>query len=133
MLMKHSTVYLIVGTMLAVAVSAFVYFYGVPNYTTSSGYAPDQPILRSYTVHGRSYSFDTPKITVRKGEAVKIEFISDDIGHDLCVEGYGCTTIVSGGASSVLSFVADNAGTFKFFCSVGNHRQLGMEGNLTVQ
>jgi uncharacterized cupredoxin-like copper-binding protein len=32
-----------------------------------------------------------------------------------------------------VQFVADKTGTFEFYCSVGNHRQMGMVGTLVVQ
>lgn len=31
------------------------------------------------------------------------------------------------------TFAFDRAGTYKFYCDVGNHRALGMEGTLTVK
>ncbi|TAL47312.1 hypothetical protein EPN87_03220 [archaeon] len=133
MRVNPSTVYLIVGIIIAIAVSAFVYYWGVPNYTTTKGLTPEQPILRSFTIHGSSYEFDTSRIVVKKDDAVKIEFISDDTSHNLCIEGYGCTQLVSGGASSVLSFVAKDAGIYSFYCNVDSHRQQGMEGQLIVE
>lgn len=30
------------------------------------------------------------------------------------------------------TFSATKAGSFKYYCNVGNHRQLGMEGTLTI-
>ena len=32
-----------------------------------------------------------------------------------------------------VQFIADKAGTFEYYCFVGNHRQMGMVGTLTVK
>jgi hypothetical protein len=40
---------------------------------------------------------------------------------------------VGAGASDVVEFTADKAGTFEYYCSVGNHRAMGMKGTLTVK
>ena len=32
-----------------------------------------------------------------------------------------------------VEFVVDKAGTFEYYCSVGNHRQMGMVGKLIVE
>ena len=69
MVMKRSTMYVGVGIILAIVVGAFVYFYGVPNYTTTKGLTPDQPISKEFTIHGHSYSFDTTKMEVKQGDA----------------------------------------------------------------
>jgi len=44
----------------------------------------------------------------------------------------GSKTIQSG-ATDTFQFVADKAGTFQYYCSVGNHKAMGMVGTLTVQ
>jgi len=102
-----------------------------PSETTS---ATSSASVKSFTVHGYSYGYDPSTITVNKGDTVQINLISDDIGHNICVDGYGvCSDVVSSGGSATLSFTADKAGTFSFYCSVDGHSGLGMQGNLVVQ
>ena len=91
------------------------------------------PAVKEFTVHGSSFKFTPNSITVNKGDTVKITFISDDSSHDICVEGYGCSSVVSGGGTSTLQFVAKDSGNLKFYCSVDGHRGFGMEGTLSVQ
>jgi len=40
---------------------------------------------------------------------------------------------VSGGQKTTVQFVANQTGTFEFYCGVGSHRDLGMVGQLIVQ
>ncbi|MEY4731380.1 MAG: hypothetical protein RL681_326, partial [Candidatus Parcubacteria bacterium] len=42
------------------------------------------------------------------------------------------TKVLTDGQSETIEFVANKAGTFEYYCSVGSHRQMGMKGTLTV-
>lgn len=70
---------------------------------------------------------------------VTVEFTNADpnpvVAHDWVLEGVdgAATEAVGSGESSTVTFVAPAAGEYAFFCSVGNHRQLGMEGTFTVK
>lgn len=96
---------------------------------------------KTFTIHESSYKFDVTSITVNKGDKVTINAVVDgSIAHDICVEGYLdssgntlCTTAVSGGSTSSVTFIADKTGTFAYYCNIDGHRQLGMQGQLTVQ
>ena len=89
--------------------------------------------VKEFTVHGSNFKFSPNSITVNKGDKVKIIFISDDSSHDICVEGYGCSSVVRGGQTITLEFMANESGNIKFFCSVDGHRSFGMEGNFIIQ
>lgn len=68
---------------------------------------------------------DTVTITVTNGESLE---------HDLAVEGYDVQTqrLMGSGTSDSITFVADEAGSFTYYCTVPGHRELGMEGLLIV-
>ena len=55
--------------------------------------------------------------------------------HDVAIEGDGVDAtgevVQPGGVSEVSADL--KPGTYTFYCSVGQHRQAGMEGTLTVQ
>lgn len=53
---------------------------------------------------------------------------------NLRIGGYGLQTrTIPPGENATLSFVADQAGTFEYWCNVTGHRDAGMEGTLTVE
>jgi plastocyanin len=53
--------------------------------------------------------------------------------HDFIIEGMGVSTdVITAGSSSVVEFTAPSEGTYAYYCSVGNHRGMGMEGSLIV-
>jgi nitrite reductase (NO-forming) len=90
--------------------------------------------VKEFTVDGSSFEFDPKTITVSKGDTVKITFKDNDGRHDLVVDGYNVRTNVIGpGATDTVEFVADKSGSFEYFCSVSNHKELGMTGKLVVQ
>ena len=90
--------------------------------------------VKKFTIHGSNFKFDPSEIRVKVGDRVKINYISDDIGHNLMIEGLNIgTAVVSNGGSQTLEFTAERAGNFRMFCSVGQHASLGMEGQLIVE
>ncbi len=78
--------------------------------------------------------FQIGEIKVKKGDTVRINFSSTDGFHDWVVDEFVASTerVNTGDTSSVI-FVADQSGIFEYYCGVGNHRQLGMVGNLIVE
>jgi plastocyanin len=56
--------------------------------------------------------------------------------HALEVEGPGGeveTETLSGGGSEKLTVDLNQPGTYEMYCPVGNHREMGMEGQVTVK
>lgn len=90
--------------------------------------------LKVLEITGVEYDFSIEEIRVKRGDRVRIEFTSQEGLHDLVIDAFDVRTQqVSTGQSDVVEFVADEAGTFEYYCSVNNHRQLGMVGTLIVE
>jgi plastocyanin len=70
---------------------------------------------------------------VNQGDRVRIELTSREGTHDLVIDGIGRTERVSAGKTSSLEFTANRQGAYEYYCSVGNHREMGMEGRILVQ
>jgi plastocyanin len=89
--------------------------------------------VKEFTVTGANFSFTPSTMTVKKGDTVKITFVNSGGFHDLKIDEFAVATKkLSAGAQEVVEFVADKAGTFEYYCSVGDHRAMGMKGTLTV-
>lgn len=104
--------------------------------TQSTNAASPTAVMQQTTiaVEGGSFYFKPNTITVKKGEKVKIIFTNAGGIHDLVIDGYNVQTPrIPSGSSATVEFTADKVGTFAFYCSVGNHRQMGMAGTLTVE
>lgn len=95
---------------------------------------PSATNVKEFTVTGSNFEFDPAKMTVKKGDTVKITFKSEGSLHDFVIDEFDVRTQQLGaGKEESIEFVADKSGTFEYYCSVGNHRQMGMVGTLTVQ
>lgn len=91
--------------------------------------------IREVTVDGSEYSYSPSSLTVTEGENIRLTFNNvGNLPHNFVIDELGVATqTVPGGGSDTVEFTASQSGTFDFYCSVGNHRSLGMEGELDVQ
>ncbi len=89
--------------------------------------------VKEFTVTGQNFSFSPSTLSVKKGDHVKITFTSGGGLHDFVIDEFNAkTSRIGTGASAVVEFTADKAGSFEYYCSVGSHRAMGMKGTLTV-
>lgn len=89
---------------------------------------------KTFTVSGKSFSLTPNQIRVKKGDTVKITFQNTGGFHDFTLDAFNVKTPqIQAGQTADVEFVADKAGTFEFYCSVGNHRAQGMKGSLIVE
>ncbi|MEO8689012.1 MAG: plastocyanin/azurin family copper-binding protein [Solirubrobacteraceae bacterium] len=79
--------------------------------------------------------FDKTALSAKAGKVTLSMDNPSGIPHAIAIEGNGVDVdgkIVQKGGTSTAS--ADlKAGTYDFYCPVGNHRAAGMEGKLTVK
>lgn len=90
--------------------------------------------VKEFTVTGKNFSFAPAMITVKKGDKVKITFKNTQGFHDFKIDAYGVATVQKQAPfEEVLEFTADKVGSFEYYCSVGEHRAMGMKGTLKVE
>jgi cytochrome c oxidase subunit 2 len=90
--------------------------------------------VKNITVKGQNFSFVPSEIRVKKGDTVNITFDNTSGFHDFVLDEFNVKTKqIQGGSSETVTFTASKVGTFEYYCSVGNHRQMGMKGNLIVE
>jgi cytochrome c oxidase subunit II len=78
----------------------------------------DPPAEVSIKVSARKFKFEPAKITVRKGDRVKLIVTSDDVDHGIAIGEFGVEKEVKKDATETIEFTADKEGKFKFYCSV---------------
>jgi plastocyanin len=90
---------------------------------------------REIMVEGDEFSFSPSTITVSEGERIALTF--KNVGtfpHNFVIDELGVETeTIDPDEEDTVEFTADTSGTFAFYCSVGNHRQQGMEGEVDVE
>ena len=90
---------------------------------------------REIEVSGDEYAYTPSSISVKKGEKVRITFTNNgNLPHNLVIDELALSTktIVSG-KSDMIEFTAEGDADLVFYCSIGNHKNLGMEGTIEVK
>jgi plastocyanin len=89
--------------------------------------------VKEITVASKGMTFTTEEIRVRKGDVIRLTFQNGGGTHDWVLDEFDAKTkVIRGGTSETIEFTADQAGTFEFYCSVANHRRMGMVGKFVV-
>ena len=113
---------------------------------------PASPASGEITVLSFEWGFEPEAIVLQQGQEIRLtlnnegkilhNFKVDDLKVDVIEEissggfsGDDGELFVGAGSDDVglLRFVPLEAGEYEFYCTIGSHRQLGMEGRLTVQ
>jgi plastocyanin len=80
-------------------------------------------------------AFDKKALTAKSGQVTIVMSNPSPIPHNVAVEGGNLDeqgeVVSQGGTSQVTAKLAP--GKYTFYCSVGGHRQAGMQGTLTVK
>jgi len=88
----------------------------------------------AFTVNGGEFYFKPNEIKVKKGDTVKITFKNDGGFHDFVIDELNVNSgKIGSGESKTFQFVADKAGSFEYYCSVGKHREMVSKGTLIVE
>lgn len=83
---------------------------------------------------GDDFRFSEDEIMVNVGDTVKITLNAIDMPHDWVVDELDVRTdIAQPGETVTVEFVAETAGEYEYYCSVGQHRANGMVGTLIVK
>lgn len=114
---------------------------------------PAAPVDGVLSMRAFEWGFEPEAIALRQGEEVRIVLRNEgEVLHDLKIEeALAADAIesrsagpfdadegelfvgVDAGEEGTLAFVPRQAGTFVFWCTIRGHRELGMEGTLTVE
>lgn len=87
-----------------------------------------------FSISAKSFEFSLKEIKVKRGEKVRIDLTVTQGMHAWKVDEFNAQTKqINAGQSDSVTFTADKAGTFEYYCSVANHRQMGMVGKLIVE
>jgi len=143
---------LVAASIIAAATGALLSACGANSGASGPPPTPAAPIDGAITVQAFEWGYEPETLVLQRGEQVRIvldndgtilhNFKIDDLEADL-IESVS-TGPLSGGEDQVfvgadqgqqgtLTFVPLQAGEFSFYCTLEQHRQLGMEGTLIVE
>lgn len=90
--------------------------------------------VKTFEIDASTFKFSLTEMKVKKGDKVRVTVTNIGGTHDWVIDEFDARTKqLSDGESDTVEFTADQSGTFEYYCSVGQHRQLGMKGNLIVE
>ncbi len=97
------------------------------------GLAASQTPEKAIRITVRKFEFEPRHIALKKGEAVVLEFSSQDVIMGFNLSAFGLRTDIVPGQPRSLHFTPDKTGEFVFYCDVfcGNGHE-EMDGMLTV-
>lgn len=89
---------------------------------------------KEIVVTGQNYSFSPSTLTIPVGQKTRLVFKSVGGMHDFVVDDLSVrTAVVQTNDSDWVEFTPTKAGVYQYYCSVGNHKSMGMVGTLTVE
>lgn len=90
----------------------------------------------AYTLEMSNYKYSPNLISVNAGDIVTIQLVTNEGMHDFVIDDLKVqSNLLSEGEEQIISIAIpeDASGkTFDFYCSIRNHRELGMEGIIQV-
>lgn len=91
--------------------------------------------VKEIQVEGNEFKFTPDTLTAKAGEKIRIKFKNaGKFPHDLVIDELNVKTkTIQPGEEDIAEFTAEKSGSFSMYCSVGNHRENGMEGKVTVE
>jgi len=92
-------------------------------------------VIESFTeiIDGKYYpKFSPNEITANKGDLVRIKITNTKGTHDFKIDEFGVYAETPLDQEVTVEFVADNAGSFEYYCTKPGHRQNGQLGTLKV-
>ncbi|OGL66546.1 hypothetical protein A2856_02545 [Candidatus Uhrbacteria bacterium RIFCSPHIGHO2_01_FULL_63_20] len=92
---------------------------------------PTAPETLKVNMEVANFSFAPNAITAKAGQKVDVTFAKNEGFHTFVIDGVTKLPIAVG---TTKSFIAPTKpGSYPFYCDVGSHRSMGMEGTLIVQ
>lgn len=86
------------------------------------------------SVQANDFTYDVKEIRAKQGEKVKVSFTNNEGFHDFLIDELNVNSgMVGVGQTVELEIPTDQPGEYFFYCSVGDHRQRGMEGKLIIE
>lgn len=89
--------------------------------------------LKSTIIEASNFKFVPDAIGVNAGDTVTVTFKNTQGLHDFTIDAFDVKSkVIKAGESEEITFVASKKGVFQFYCSIGQHKAMGMVGTLVV-
>ncbi len=106
------------------------------NVNVNAGLNVNGPLTapREIRITAHQFSFTPSEVRVKLGEKIRLVAQSTDVTHGLSIPAFNVNLTLEPGKEATAEFVADQKGTFPFFCnSFCGSGHAGMSGSLIVE
>jgi plastocyanin len=97
---------------------------------------PDEDIINTYDITMSNFTFSPNIIEATPGETLTVSLTSIGETHDFVIDELDVQSFLLGSNESqdLTITIPDNASgnVYQFYCSVGNHREMGMVGEIRI-
>lgn len=145
--MNTKNIWLFIGVLVAVSLASFFILKKpqteiaqpvstTPAVTAEPRMGEENESITEIEVKGKEFSFSPSTISVKSGDKVRIVFRNEGtMTHDFVIEELRIRTkVIRPGETDTIEFtVPDDGSTLTYYCSVGTHRILGMEGTFSIE
>lgn len=104
--------------------------------TSDISTSPEQSIVQpeAIKISGNEFSYEPATISAKVGQLVTVTYTNaGKYPHNFVIDELGVTSqTIKPGQTDTFSFTPTKAGTFSFYCSLPNHREKGMVGEISV-
>ena len=77
-----------------------------------------EPQTHHVSIDASQFEYSPPRLNVRRGDTVHVTLTASDTVHGFYLDGFGIDERVDPGLAREFTFSADQAGKFKYRCSV---------------
>lgn len=97
---------------------------------------PENLVEANYEIEMGNFEFSVTEMTASPGDSLMIVLTNNDGFHDFVIDEFGVqSSVLETGETEILQIdIPEDAqpGDYEYYCSVGNHREMGMVGTLTI-
>ncbi len=89
--------------------------------------------IKQIEISSSNFKFEPEGFAVNVGDTVTVSINNKEGFHDFTIDELDVKSkTLQAGESDQITFVASKKGTFQFYCSIGQHRAMGMVGVIQV-
>lgn len=89
---------------------------------------------RAVSLVAEDFTFGVAEIKVKQGEKLTLLVTNTQGFHDLVIDELGVNSgLIPEGETMEIEVSTDQPGTYEYYCSVGQHRAMGMKGTLIIE
>ena len=91
------------------------------------------PSIKELQLSAQDIQWDQTEINANAGQEITLTITNDGtLDHNFNLEEYGIGVEIPPGDSQVVTFLADETGSFEYYCDIPGHLDAGMVGILTI-